>query len=169
MGEEKPVLCEWGQVQVPDMAAPDLTQMVVSTLGIERVHPDYRRWNYDLDAKDRHIAVRGQRFWCLVWTPETAVSSREAREVFRTEGFVGDVAAYHALLLRELTLVNVACLPKPSACLRNGRGGSFAPCLMQGDDRSRTLFARWTVPLWNEADPLHHSCRYTLVAFRPFG
>jgi hypothetical protein len=168
MGEQKPVLHEWGEVQVPDMAAPDLTRFVVDTLRIERVHPDYRRWNYDLDAKDRPMVARGQRFWCLVWTPEAPVSSREVRRVFRTEGFIGCVAAYHALLLRELTLVNVACLPKPSACLRNGRGGSFAPCLMQGNDQSRTLFARWTAPSWNEADPLHHSCRYTLVAFRPF-
>ena len=167
MGEKEQLFYRWGEVTVPDMAATDLTRLVVETLGIERVHDDYRRWNSDLDANGADISVRGRTFSCLLWTSDRSTSSRAIRNAFQRRHASAYVGAFHALLLREPGLVNVACLPERSACLQNGRGGSFAPCLMEDSNLSRTLFARWTAPSWNDDDPLLHPRKYTLVAFRP--
>lgn len=124
-------------IVVPDMAAVDLTALVIQELNLT---PDelrwYEEWDYYLDMNRNPISGRGKSFKWDLWKPGCKISSDEVREYFKARGFYGHAGAFTQWCRVYGLQGHHASIPDYKNCMHVYRQGhsEFVPSSSINDD-----------------------------------
>lgn len=145
-------------IEVPDMAAVDLTAATEKELNLTYLDSDYAKWDFYRGVDGTPISGRGKRFEFLTLEPKRQVSSREVREYFQAKGFSGHAGAFTAWFKERMPQDHHASIPDDNGCWRRSNGRLCVPCSYFSDG-NRLLDSCWL-------DGDDWDDRWVFVAFR---
>jgi hypothetical protein len=141
-------------VTVPDLPSAALAADTRKRAGLTHVNPAYGSWDF---ARDRC----GKTYEVARWRPGRRVSSDEVRRHFRAEGgerpFLGNPAAFCALVGKDMPDGWCVTVPDDADCFRDVVGSLYAPCSYR-NGAYRELHLRAVAGGWDDG--------YCFFAFR---
>ena len=135
-------------IEVPDMAAVDLTALTKECCNVTYLDDIYAEWDFYRGMDRSVISGRGKRFEFMTWKSGCKVGPKEVRAYFKGHGFYGHAGAFTAWVKERKPQGFHASIPDDNECLCYCGGGLCAPFSTFGE-HARELCYRWVNGLWD--------------------